>query len=428
MAGIKEDMPAPWAPLERKFCMQRLTTIIVSLCILIYSCTPWAFSSSLVGDIEHNIKKLERKLCSELPSHKCKRSQLKPASKPAHLATPAHKTVPKGGQTLVPSASAVQNKPSAGVPAEIIAEVKTEPPKIRAVAMRPVPPMPHPRPDNLKPSSGIAADAPKPSANLPHTRVTVRPPAPHQRVPVTVSSKPAAGSSALPPVAIAVPRVTPPKLPEIPATPVPAVIAPVIPAIAIPPKAPAPTVTPGDKGCLAALSASGASFAPVAQPSNSSSCQIQTPVRLFSIASKAGSVKLPDQPTVNCAFALKLSAWVDTQAQILALKEAGSTIIAMGTEPGFDCRGRNGDSSAKMSEHAIGDAVDIVYMKLADKTQILVKDALNMQSPHFAFLRDVRATACLDFTTVLGPGTNAAHAEHFHIDLEQRRGDYRMCE
>ena len=81
-----------------------------------------------------------------------------------------------------------------------------------------------------------------------------------------------------------------------------------------------------------------------------------------------------------------------------------------------------------MSEHAIGDAVDIVYFKLANKSQMLVKDALNVQSTSFAFLRDVRAAACDEFTTVLGPGANKAHAEHFHIDLETRNGGYRLCE
>ena len=139
-------------------------------------------------------------------------------------------------------------------------------------------------------------------------------------------------------------------------------------------------------------------------------------------------VKLPDQPIFNCTFALKLSQFVDQHVQPLAQQSMGSAVVAMGTGPGFNCRGRNGDSGGKMSEHAIGNAVDIEYIKLADKSQIQVKDALNVQSPSFAFLRDLRASACNEFTTVLGPGANAAHAEHFHIDLEVRRGGYRLCE
>ena len=172
----------------------------------------------------------------------------------------------------------------------------------------------------------------------------------------------------------------------------------------------------------------GTSFAPVPQPETSLACQVDTPVRLNSLLTKAGVVKLPDQPTFNCAFALKLSQFVDQQMQPLVQKSMGSTVVAMGTGPGFNCRGRNGDFSAKMSEHAIGDAVDIEYMKLGNALRIQVKDALSVESPSFAILRDLRALACNEFTTVLGPGANAAHAEHFHIDLEVRRGGYRLCE
>jgi hypothetical protein len=34
----------------------------------------------------------------------------------------------------------------------------------------------------------------------------------------------------------------------------------------------------------------------------------------------------------------------------------------------------------------------------------------------------------MHFTTVLGPGSDAAHAHHLHVDLARRRGGYRMCQ
>jgi len=224
----------------------------------------------------------------------------------------------------------------------------------------------------------------------------------------------------VPPVAVV--PVTPPVRP-------PAVAKPVPPAVVVPvtPPVPPPT-TDHASACLTALAATGTSFVPVPQPGTSAVCQIDTPVRLNSISTKLGVVKLPDQPTVKCDFALKLSQFVNQRVQSLAQQSVGSTVVTMGTGPGFDCRGRNGDSAAKISEHASGDAVDIVYFKLANKLQILVKDALNVQSPSFAFLRDVRAAACDEFTTVLGPGANKAHAEHFHVDLEARSGGFRLCE
>jgi len=38
------------------------------------------------------------------------------------------------------------------------------------------------------------------------------------------------------------------------------------------------------------------------------------------------------------------------------------------------------------------------------------------------FLRDVQAAACQQFTTVLAPGSNAAHYNHIHVDLRKRSG------
>jgi hypothetical protein len=102
----------------------------------------------------------------------------------------------------------------------------------------------------------------------------------------------------------------------------------------------------------------------------------------------------------------------------------------MGTGPGFQCRGRNGDISAKLSEHAFGNAVDIEYIKLADGNVIKVAEAGNILSSHRAVLATLRGAGCDYFTTVLGPGANAAHESHFHFDLERRgkKGNHKLCQ
>jgi Extensin-like protein C-terminus len=45
-------------------------------------------------------------------------------------------------------------------------------------------------------------------------------------------------------------------------------------------------------------------------------------------------------------------------------------------------------------------------------------------------LRELRSSACGYFTTVLGPGTNAAHASHFHFDRGShgKSGTNHICE
>ncbi len=44
------------------------------------------------------------------------------------------------------------------------------------------------------------------------------------------------------------------------------------------------------------------------------------------------------------------------------------------------------------------------------------------------FLRSVHDTACQRFATTLGPETNAAHRNHFHIDLAERKTAKRICD
>jgi hypothetical protein len=92
----------------------------------------------------------------------------------------------------------------------------------------------------------------------------------------------------------------------------------------------------------------------------------------------------------------------------------------------------DGDSStfAKMSEHATGNAVDILLLGLADKRQIGISAVANELNPDHRLLMALRLTACGYFTTVLGPGANTAHANQYHLDLgvHGTSGNYRICE
>jgi Extensin-like protein C-terminus len=44
------------------------------------------------------------------------------------------------------------------------------------------------------------------------------------------------------------------------------------------------------------------------------------------------------------------------------------------------------------------------------------------------FLRDVQASACREFTTVLAPGSNVYHYNHIHVDLMRRAHRPIICE
>jgi hypothetical protein len=40
----------------------------------------------------------------------------------------------------------------------------------------------------------------------------------------------------------------------------------------------------------------------------------------------------------------------------------------------------------------------------------------------------MKKTACLRFSTVLGPGADAFHAQHLHVDLAVRRNGLHLCQ
>jgi hypothetical protein len=195
-----------------------------------------------------------------------------------------------------------------------------------------------------------------------------------------------------------------------------------------------PAALPDDVGedsdCLKSLASAGTTFVPVAQPSDKPECQIANPVRLVSVDVGGSKVKFIGEPVLGCKFAQKFVTWIEREAVPLTIAELNAPLQRINTGPGFVCRGRNGDSSAKMSEHATGNAADIESLQLGGGKSIHVKDALDTQAYGFNLLKLLRASACNYFTTVLGPGANAAHSEHFHFDLERRKvsGTYRICQ
>jgi hypothetical protein len=185
-----------------------------------------------------------------------------------------------------------------------------------------------------------------------------------------------------------------------------------------------------DGSCLSALTVQGVEFETVAQPSSSAACRVPQPVRLKSVRMNGMDVQLPDHPILNCAFARRFVNWLKEQAGPAATATEGFALTEFYTGPGFQCRGRNGDHSGKISEHGRGNAIDVERMKFSDGQVFLVHDALASSSKAYGTLKAMRKSACTSFSTVLGPGSNAAHREHFHFDagMHGKSASYRICE
>lgn len=195
-------------------------------------------------------------------------------------------------------------------------------------------------------------------------------------------------------------------------------------------KNPMPEGTLAGEACLQALQILRVDFAQAATPVSTGACSVHEPVRLTSMKAGGALVKFPDKPLLTCGFAARFAAWVANEGVPAVRSAKGASLLAVGTGPGFQCRGRNGDASGKLSEHAFGNAVDIEYLKLSDGDTVQVQGSTFGLSSDARLLKDLRSSGCRYFTTVLGPGTNAAHARHFHFDLERRgkKGNHKLCE
>jgi hypothetical protein len=193
-----------------------------------------------------------------------------------------------------------------------------------------------------------------------------------------------------------------------------------------------------DKDCLQQLHAQGAGFIVATGVVDSVAmgvvdnglCHVQNPVRLQYVKAQDHLIKLPEAPLLNCKYAIQFSKWLSESAAPILAAELNTSLEKVSTGPGYECRARNGDMFAKISEHGHGNAVDISTFSMHDGKVINVADAQDPSASSYTALRELRSSACRYFTTVLGPGTNAAHVSHFHFDLglHGKSGTYHICE
>jgi hypothetical protein len=141
----------------------------------------------------------------------------------------------------------------------------------------------------------------------------------------------------------------------------------------------------------------------------------------------AGPVAVAPPATLACPLVSVLDQWIAEAVQPAAIKWFGVPVVEIKQISAYSCRGMNGDPNATISEHAFGNALDIAAFTLADGHKLDVQHAWRGSPEEQAFLHDVQATACEQFTTVLAPGSNAFHYNHIHVDLMRRRNGRRAC-
>jgi hypothetical protein len=153
-------------------------------------------------------------------------------------------------------------------------------------------------------------------------------------------------------------------------------------------------------------------------------CGDLAPVRMTAIKLPGGGqVELRPAAIARCGMALEFARWVreDLAPSVNKLDAALQRIEIAAS---YSCRPRNNVSGARLSEHGLANAIDVGALLLDDGRRIAIDDP---RAPLDLF-GAMRHAACARFTTVLGPGADASHANHVHLDLARRRGGYRLCQ
>lgn len=148
----------------------------------------------------------------------------------------------------------------------------------------------------------------------------------------------------------------------------------------------------------------------------SGGCGVEEPVRVTSVA----GVRLSSAAIMDCGTAAALMTWVQRSAQ----PRFNNTLARIETMGSYDCRPRNNQAGARLSEHGKGRAIDIGGFVLTSGERITILGDWGSRTWGEA-LRAMHRDACGTFGTVLGPNANRQHANHFHFDTAaQRNGPY----
>ena len=138
---------------------------------------------------------------------------------------------------------------------------------------------------------------------------------------------------------------------------------------------------------------------------------------------------LKPEATLGCPMVAWTDDWIAAAVQPAAIAWFGQGVKEIRTAGSYACRRRNHQANARLSEHAFGNAIDVMSFVLNDGNVVTVKGGWRGTEPEQGFLRDVFHGACQRFKTVLGPGSDALHYDHFHFDLAHHdtRGQRRYC-
>lgn len=170
--------------------------------------------------------------------------------------------------------------------------------------------------------------------------------------------------------------------------------------------------------CLGALSDRGVSFEPLASVGDGGACTIETPVTITAM-----TAALNQPATLGCPLAVRFDEFEQEILQPLAIRYFGQPVKRIHHYGAYACRNQRGGNSDRLSQHALGRAIDLSAFELIDGRMIRVSEDWHGVGRRSRFLRNVAREACDLFHVVLTPSHDRAHQDHLHFDT----GPWRLC-
>ncbi len=168
--------------------------------------------------------------------------------------------------------------------------------------------------------------------------------------------------------------------------------------------------TPSAQQCFSELGRANVRFSPLPNRRFSGGCSQIDSIKLLDVGADVTNLG-----PVKCELAGKFAAWTEYAVKRAARKYLGSDLQRIETMGSYSCRNIAG--SGKLSQHAHANAIDVSGFVLADGRRITVENNWKSGRQEMQFLAAIHSSACKRFGTVLSPNYNAAHRDHFHLDM-----------
>jgi len=173
----------------------------------------------------------------------------------------------------------------------------------------------------------------------------------------------------------------------------------------------------GDRAlCEQALASSQLHYVAVPDSTPTLGCPLENSVRI-----QTSGVSFSASFLATCPLAAAFALFERHGLQPAAQQVFGQPVTRIEHYGSFACR--NIGKGSRRSQHASANALDIAGFRLRDGRRITLARDWNGDGDKARFLHLVRQAACKSFNTTLGPDYNAAHRDHFHVDM----GVFRLC-